>query len=247
MRAKYWLLLVLGLALAGCVVVNPRESKNVRASKINVQLGIGYMQQNKLEVANEKLLKALRQNPKSASAHNAYAMLQDRLLQKDKAELHYKKATKLDRKNSQAANNYGIFLCRNNREAESEKYFLQALKNPLYKTPEFAYTNAALCLLRIDKNDKAEEYLRKALAAKSDFPTALFSMGRLRFEQNNFTEARNYLEQYHLAGNRTAISLWLAIRIELELNNSGNVDELAANLASDFPDSEEYQSWLDSQ
>ena len=72
-------------------------------------------------------------------------------------------------------------------------------------------------------------------------------MGRLHFEQNNFTEARNYLEQYHLTGNRTAISLWLAIRTDLELNSSSNVDELAANLASDFPDSEEYQSWLDLQ
>lgn len=247
MRAKYWLLLVLVLVIAGCVVVNPRESKNVRASKINVQLGIGYMRQNKLEFANEKLLKALRQDPKSAAAHNAYAILQDRLLQKDKAEEHYKKATTLDRKNSQAANNYGVFLCNNNREAESEKYFLQALKNPLYKTPEFAYTNAALCLLRIDKNEKAEEYLRKALAAKSDFATALFSMGRLQFEQNNFTEAGIYLERYHLTGNRTAISLWLAIRTDLESNSSSNVDELAAILASDFPDSEEYQSWLELQ
>jgi type IV pilus assembly protein PilF len=235
------------LSLAGCVTVDPREPQNVRASKINVQLGIGYMQQNNLEVANEKLLKALRQNPKSAAAHNAYAMLQDRLLQKDKAEYHYKRATKLDRKDSQAANNYGTFLCRNNREAESEKYFLQALKNPLYKTPEFAYTNAALCLLKIDKNERAKDYLRKALAARSNFPMALIAMGKLVFEQDNFSEAKIYLDRYHRVAIPTATSLWLAIRTELELNSSSDVDALAENLESNFPDSDEYQSWLKTQ
>ncbi|MEE8364915.1 MAG: type IV pilus biogenesis/stability protein PilW [Gammaproteobacteria bacterium] len=243
----HWLLLAMVLSLAGCVTVDPRESKNVRASKINVQLGIGYMQQNNLEVANEKLLKALRQNPKSAAAHNAYAMLQDRLLQKDKAEYHYKRATKLDRKDSQAANNYGTFLCRNNRVAEAEKYFLRALKNPLYKTPEFAYTNAALCLLKIDKNERAKDYLRKALAARSNFPTALIAMGRLVFEQDNFSEAKIYLDRFHRVANPTATSLWLAIRTELELNSSSDVDALTENLESNFPDSDEYQSWLKTQ
>ncbi len=247
MRASYWLLLAIIISLAGCVTVDPRESKNVRASKINVQLGIGYMQQNNLEVANEKLIKALRQDPKSASAHNAYAMLQDRLLQKDKAELHYKKATRLDRNDSLAANNYGIFLCRNNREVESEKYFLQALKNPLYKTPEFAYTNAALCLLKIDQDEKAMEYLSKALAAKSNFPIALIAMGRLVFEQEKFPEAKIYLDRFHLVANPTAVSLWLAIRTELELNSSTNVDELAEKLKRNFPGSDEYQSWLKMQ
>ena len=247
MRINFWLVLVMVFALASCVVVDPRETKNVRASKINVQLGIGYMQQNNLELASEKLNKALRQDPKSASAHNAYAMLQDRLLQKDKAEFHYKKATTLDRKDSQAANNYGIFLCRNGREAASEKYFLRALKNPLYKTPEFAYTNAALCLLKIDRSEKAEAYLRKALAAKSNFPTALIAMGRLEFEQNKYPEAKIYLDRFHLVAKPSANSLWMAIRTELELNSSSNIDELAKILGSDFPDSDEYQSWLKMQ
>lgn len=242
-----WLLLVIVLSLAGCVTVDPRESKNVRASKINVQLGIGYMQQNNLEVASEKLLKALRQNPKSAPAHNAYAMLQDRLLQKDKAEYHYKQAVKLDRKDSQAANNYGAFLCRHGRAAESEKYFLRALKNPLYKTPEFAYTNAALCLLKIDQNERAMDYLHKALAARSNFPTALIAMGREQFEQHKFSEAKIYLDRFHLVANPTAISLWLAIRTELELDGSSNIDALTDRLGSDFPDSDEYQSWLKMQ
>jgi type IV pilus assembly protein PilF len=223
--------------------VNPEQTKNEKASAINVQLGIGYLQQNNLEFASEKLFKVLRQNPDSASAHNAYGILQERLKQTELAEFHYNKATKLDPKDSQANNNYGAFLCRNGREKKSEKYFLQALKNPLYKTPEYAYTNAALCLLKIDQKAKGKEYLRKALAAKSDFAPALLPMSDVLFEESQYADAKIYLDRYHLVARPSAKSLWLAIRNELELNAQGDIDELAQRLETDYPDSEEFKSW----
>ena len=244
MHSRIRLLCLLVPLLSACVAVEKGPSDPEKASAINVQLGIGYLRQNKLELANEKLLKALAYNPKSASAHNAYAILQDRLQVKDKAAYHYEKATSLDPQDSQAANNYGTFLCRNNQEAKSETYFLRALDNPLYKTPEFAYTNAALCLLKIGKRDKAIGYLTKALAADSNFPVALITMAKIKFEDENHKSAKLYLDRYHLVAQPTAKSLWLSIRTELMLNKDRDVDELASQLQSNFPDSDEYQSWL---
>ncbi len=244
MPVKNILLVLLLPCLVACVTVSDRQPDNVKASAINVQLGIGYMRQNNMEQANAKLSKALRQDPNSASAHNAYAILQERLLQKDKAEEHYSRATELDRNNSEAANNYGAFLCRNKREVESEKYFLRALKNPLYKTPEYAYTNAALCLIRIGQEDRAKGYLTKALAARSNFSTALIAMARLKYKEGNFVEARLYIDRFHLAAEPTAGSLWLAIRNELEMDGNIDVSELTQQLETDFPDSDEYKSWL---
>ena len=226
--------------------VEPDRNQNEQASAVNVQLGIGYLQQNNLELANDKLDKALRQDPNSASAHNAYAILQDRLLQTEKAEYHYKKATTLDPKNSQAANNYGAFLCRHGRELESEKYFMQALKNPLYSTPEFAYTNAALCLLQLGEpgeTEKAKEYLRKAIAAKNDFGPALLAMAQILFDQGEYVAAKPYLDRFHLVDRPTARSLWLAIRNTLQIDGQGNVTELAQRLGDEFPNSEEFKAW----
>lgn len=236
------LLVTIGL-LQACVAVNPGQTKNEKASAVNVQLGIGYLQQNNLDLASEKLTKALRQDPDSAAAHNAFAILQDRLRQTDKAEYHYKKATTLDPKNSQAANNYGAFLCRNGRELESEEYFLRALDNPLYNTPEYAFTNAALCLLKVNQTDSATEYLRQAIAAKSDFAPALVTMGDLLFQEGDHAKAKSYLDRYHLVAKASARSLWLAIRNTLELDTKGDVEELAQRLAAEFPDSEEYKAW----
>ena len=239
-----FLLLMAGL-LQACVAVNPGQTQDEKASAVNVQLGIGYLQQNKLELASEKLNKALRQDPRSASAHNAYAILQERLRQFDKAEYHYKKATELDPDDSQAANNYGTFLCKNGREAESEKYFMRALDNPLYSTPEFAYTNAAVCLLRIKQVEPAIEYLRKALAARTDFGPALLAMGGLYFDQMDYDLAKLYLDRYHLVARPTARSLWMSIRAALAMNPDTNVDELVQRLATDFPESTEYKAWQD--
>jgi type IV pilus assembly protein PilF len=239
------LLILFGLLQACYVPVGPDQTQNEKASAVNVQLGIGYLQQNDFELANDKLSKALRQDPDSAPAHNAFAILQDRLLQTEKAEYHYKKATKLDPENSQAANNYGAFLCRHGRELESEKYFMQALKNPLYSTPEFAYTNAALCLLQVGEareTEKAKEYLGKAIAAKSDFGPALLSMAQLLFDQGEYVAAKFYLDRFHLVAKPTARSLWLAIRNTLQIDGQGDITELAQRLGNEFPDSEEYKA-----
>ena len=229
--------------LQACVAVDPGPTKNERASAVNVQLGIGYLQQNNLVLASEKLNKALRQNPKSAAAHNAFAILQDRLKQLDKAEYHYEKATSLDPGDSQAANNFGAFLCRNGRELEAEEHFLRAVKNPLYNTPEYPYTNAALCLIKIKQTEKAKEYLSEAMAAKGNFGPALLTMGDLLFEEGAYSKAKPYLDHYHLVAKPSARSLWLAIRNTLELDTEGDVDEMAQRLEVEFPDSEEYKAW----
>lgn len=244
MHIKNALLLFLIPLLAACVTVGDRVPDNVKASAVNVQLGMGYLRQNNMELASQKLNKALRQNPDSASAHNAFAILQERLLQNDKAEFHYKRATQLDSGNSEAANNYGAFLCRNKREKESEGYFLKALDNPLYKTPEFAYTNAAVCLLRIDQRDQARKYLQKALAARSNFSTALISLAKLDFEDEDYNSAKTYLDRFHRVAEPTARSLWLAIRTELQMDSNRDVNELSQQLKANFPDSEEHKSWL---
>lgn len=236
------LLLVSGL-LQACVAVDPSKGRNEEASDVNTEMGLGYLQQNNFELASEKLIKALRQNPESVKANYVYAVLQDKLNQKELAEFHYQKATELDPKNSEAANNFGAFLCRNGRQLESEKYFIQALKNPLYKTPEFAYTNAAICMLQANELQRAKEYLRKAIAAKSDFGPALVAMGDVLYKERDYANAKIYLDRYHLSSKPSARSLWLTIRNTLELDEQGDIEELAQRLAAEFPDSQEYKEW----
>lgn len=236
--------LFVGLMLSGCVTVGNQQTQEEKASAINTELGIGYLQQENYQLASEKLIKALQYEPDSVRANYIYAILQDRLGETELAEYHYEKATELDPENSEAANNYGAFLCRNNREADSVKYFLRALDNPLYRTPEFAYTNAAICLLKIDRTEEAKTYLEKALTLRSDFGSALLVMADIAFEEGDHQVARSYLARHDQVSAPSAKSLWLNIRNQLELDADSNVDELAQMLETRFPDSDEYRAWL---
>jgi type IV pilus assembly protein PilF len=160
------------------------------------------------------------------------------------AEKHYKIAVELDSNDSVAANMYGKFLCLNGREAESEKYFLRAVDNSLYKTPEIAYTNAALCVLKMNQKVKAKTYFERALSAKSNFVIALIEMSALELSEGNFATAKIYIDRFHLVDRPTARSLWLEIRSELGINGGSNVKELGQKLESEFPNSVELKSWL---
>lgn len=236
----------MALILSSCAYVTVNETppgKLKKASRLNVQLGIGYLQQNNLEVASQKLNKALVQDPKSAIAHNAFGILQERLLQFDKAEKHYKMGAELDLNNSQANNNYGAFLCKRGRQAESEKYFLIALQQPLYKTPEFAYTNAGVCMMQIEKNEKAETYFKKALAARSNFASALINLADLYFKQGKYTESLLYLKRFNLVKNVTARSLSLEAHNYMELGNTDIASKKINTLKLKYPESKEYTEW----
>lgn len=238
-----WLLMVL---LSACAMVPVGPTRNEKASKINVELGVGYYQQGNLEQANEKLIKALNQDPKSSQAHYAYAVLQNRFLDKEKTEFHFRKAIDLDPKNSEALNNFGAYLCNDGRTEEADKMFMQAVKNPLYKFPEIAYSNAAVCLLKADatQTEKAKEYYTRALAKRNNYSPALLALAELSFDDEKYDLTRLYLQRFHLVAQPTARSLWLDIRNELEMDNQQRAYDLAEKLKSDFPESQQYKSWL---
>ncbi len=246
LRTSYTLLLL--LLLNACVMVPVGETRMQKASKINVQLGIGYYQQNNLELANAKLVKALREDPDSSQAHHAYAVLLNRFQEKKKAEKHFKKAIELDPENSEALTNYGAFLCKDGRYLEAEKMFLQAVDNPLYKSPEIAYTNAAVCLRKLEGDHgqmkRIKRYLQKALGKRNNFPPALLNMAEISVEEKNHDFARMYLDRYHRVARPSARSLWLEIQNELGAGHIQKASEWAQKLKKDFPDSPEYKKWL---
>ena len=68
MRIDKFLLVAASFGLlSACVTVDNKQTDDEAASNINTELGIGYLQQNNLELASEKLKKALRYNPKNLS------------------------------------------------------------------------------------------------------------------------------------------------------------------------------------
>ncbi len=246
-----WLSLVaVGLLVVACASSPSRDQEQAglkEAAKINVQLGVGYLNEGDLEHSKIKLERALTQDPELPSAHWSYALLQMRLGDTKLAEKHLKKAIDLDPNDARARNNYGFLLCNEGRVKEAEKQFLLAARNPLYKTPAVAYTNAGLCLLKADERDKAEQYLRAALGVRPNHAQALYQLARLKFEQGRYLQARAFMQRYAQASDHSPQSLWLSYRIERHLGNRGAAESFASQLKERFPDSREATKLLELQ
>ncbi len=218
-----------------------------RLAEIHTQLGLGYLKEGKKELAWKRLQQALLADPNYSPAHNALALLSERMNLPEKAEQHYRRAIESDPRDSAAMNNYGGFLCRQKKWAEAESYFQRAAANPLYQNPEFAQTNAGLCLLGAGQKDQAETYLRTALKTNPRLPTALIAMARLSLEKGRHLSARAYLQRYLENARHTPRSLWIGIQVERELGDKNALASYRMLLKGNFSDSRESRLLLDSE
>ena len=212
-----------------------------KASDANAELGIHYLQQGRLKLANEKLLKSLAQNPNSANSNHYFAILQERLEQNQKADQYFQKAISLSPQNPEIRNNYGSFLCKTNRPKAAVSQFLAAVKDPLYSTPEFAYTNAGICLRKANRSNdaEAENYFRLALKKRSSFPSALLQMAKLYQDRRNFSKAQAFMLRYESVGKSSPEALKLCATINVKMGDNAKAQNCRSTLLRLFPSSPE--------
>jgi type IV pilus assembly protein PilF len=213
------------------------EDPMVTAAHINAQLAVAYLKQNDINTAQEKIDKALLQNPRDASVQMSAGLVYERLQQADKADRHFAEALRLEPRNADLINTYAVFQCRHGHYAQGQKLFEQAAKSPSYGTPEVAYANAGVCARGAKNLAQAEELFRKALAARSDYPDALLQLADISFERGAGLAARGFLDRYFTVASPSAEALFLGVRIERSLGDGQAADRYRSQLQKDFPDS----------
>ena len=238
------------VALAACAgsggSVNDRAS-DADAAVANLNLGAGYLQQGNVELAIERLRRALAQDPDLVLAHSTIAFAYDQIGSFDEAETHFRRATQLDPEDGAAANSYAAFLCnRGNRWAEAEPYFRRAAQDLDYTTPEVATTNAGICARDAGDLEKAEENFRSALARNPRYADALLNMVELSYQSGEHLQTRAFTQRYLAVRPATASVLWICFNVERELNNAAGAEACATQLRS-FPGSPELQQLQEQQ
>jgi type IV pilus assembly protein PilF len=223
------------------------QNQRVEAAKLNMQLGIDYYRQGNLQQAKEKLERSLEQDPRNATTHAAAGLLYDRLGDTNKAEEHFSRAVSLDPKNPDIRNNFAVFLCGHKKYERGEKQALEAISDPLYKTPEAAYLNAGFCARGSGDLKRAEQYFRRALAVQPRFAQALLEMIDVEYQAQNYLAARAFLERYMAVQAPGPAALWLGIRVERALGNKALAGDYARRLTSEFPSSDEAKEFLESR
>ena len=242
-------LLVLVLLITACTTTpgpEDEENKNRKAAETNTALGQGYMQREQYEIALEKLKRAVAYDVTYAPAHTVLGILYETIGEFDLAEKEYAEAVKYDPDDGDINNNYGAFLCRVGKGKGADQYFLKAVKDPFYKTPEVAYLNAGNCALAEGDLDKADVFLRQSLGYNDKMPSALISMADVNYQTGNYMRARAFLQRFGSVGAWDEDSLLLGYRIESKLGDAKSANRYRLELLSLFPESSQ-AGWVAGQ
>ena len=241
------------LALAaGCVTTttetpsSPAGSQTVETdqprnrARIHTELASLYFTRGSMAVALDELRIAVAADDTYAQAHAMFGMVYMTLRENKPAQASFERALELAPNDPDINHNFGWFLCQTERAPEASRYFLQAVKNPLYETPWRSYSAAGVCALRAGNAKDAENYFQLALKLEPDEPTALLQLAQIRYRQNSLDEARKLVSRLNRLLAPTAESLWLALRIERKLGERVAEQSFAIQLRRRFPGSAEY-------
>lgn len=241
---------LLTLPLAACVTNTQQsndqgiygESAATERARAHSDLAAAYLQQGKYEIALNEFTVATKIDSNYSPAYNGLALVHAALGEDAKADANFKKSIQTDPKSSESHNNYGSFLCARKRYDESIGHFLEAVKNPLYATPNLAYANAGICSARKNDIPSAEIYLNKALQLQPLTYSAAYQLAEIQFKRGEVVAAKNNLQNVLVAA-PSAEALWLAIKIERVLGGRDNEASYALQLRQQYPKSEQ-AGWL---
>jgi type IV pilus assembly protein PilF len=223
------------------------ESTGQKRAAIRLQLAAAYYEQHQLEVALDEVKLALKADPQNAEAFGMRALIYMGMGELGLAEDNFQRALKLAPNNADLSNNYASFLCQNGRAPESLAYFDAALKNRTYQSPDKALNNAGSCSLKMHDYAAAERYLLQALKLTPDLPETNVNLARVYYERKDYARAGFFigrLDKVTKMESLTADVLWLAIKVQHKLGDTGAETALGTQLRRQYPASPEYAAYL---
>jgi type IV pilus assembly protein PilF len=223
----------------------PPQEQSARArARAHTELAAGYYELGNMAIALEEVKEAIRADSDYGPAYNVAGLIYAELKEDKLAHENFQQALRIDVLDSDANNNYGRFLCDRKREAEAIKYFLAALKNPLYANPDRSYVNAGLCTRRQGDVAGAEGYFLQALKVQPQQPQALYQLADIAYARGEFSRAKDYLMVLEKVAASGPEVLWLWLRVERQLGDRNAEASYAAQLRRSFPNSKEASALL---
>lgn len=218
---------------------SPTAAQRAAAAHVNLQLGLGYLQEGNLPIAKEKLERARSEDPELPGIHGAMALLDQRLGKDKDADKEFRAALQQDPHDPSMLNNYAVFLCSHGRSDEGVKNFELAAANPLYTTPWAAFTNAGVCLRASHRDADAASKFDRALRSNPAYSEAVFQASELDLTLQKLADARLRIDLFLLSNPATPDLLLLGWRVAQAQNDPQAQQHFAARLAQEFPNSQQ--------
>lgn len=247
------IILVVLMILNGCVTQSFENDEPIVKTQANrdemaatrVSLGLGYLKMGNMSQAKLNLEKAKRFSPQLVQVHTAFAHYYETVGEGDLAIESFEHALSIKADSPDTLNNYGVFLCRQDRVEEAEKQFLKAIAVPSYLLVAQSYENLSSCYLQDDNFEKAELYLNKAIHHSPNNTSILRQMVLLQYAMGDYTSAKRYLQKFERNTQRfTAQFLALAYKVYWKSGQRRTATKYGDMLVKMYPQSWEGKQYL---
>jgi type IV pilus assembly protein PilF len=224
-----------GRPMSDVISTSPSESR----ARTHVDLGMEYFNIGRGAVALDEAKAALKENSGYAPAYYLMGLVYMSLDQIALADEAFLRALNVAPGDPDFNASYGWFLCLQGRTADGMSRFERAVRNPYYRYPTRAYTNAGLCMLR-EKNDAAAEaQFTRALMADQSNSRAVYELAAIAYRRGDDRNAHEYLDRLHQNFPTTAQSAWLGLRVARRLGERNAQASYAEQLRTRFANSNE--------
>lgn len=237
----------LAMVLTGCSTTTTTETKTAdmatkveptQRAQIHTERSAEWFRNGRLATALEAAQQAVAAQSSYAPAYSMLALIYMELREDVKAQASFEQALRLSPADSLTLNNYGWFICQRQDPKRSLRYFNQALRNPLYPTPETALYNAGVCSRLAGDIAMAETNLRAALVRDPQFGPALYELADIAFSQMRYKEADAQFARFsNLVREPDANGLLLGAKISRAMGDRNAEAGYISQLRRRFPDS----------
>jgi type IV pilus assembly protein PilF len=247
---KIFKLVLMATLLAGCASTGGGSAGTPQvdmtraqtSARLHTELAASYYERAQYAIALQELGIALQAEARYAPAYTVRAMVRMALREDEQAEADFRRSLDLDNTNSETHNNFGWYLCQRGRAKESLNQFKDALKNPLYSSPEMAYVNLGFCSQKAGLMREAESNLQRALILRPGMPEALYGLANWSYASGDFASAKAYFLRFSQGvAELSAEQLLLAVRIERKMRDRNSEASYTLQLRKRFPLSRETQ------
>lgn len=248
------LLIVLATALlAACAGTAPSADREIktdsdqtdgdRRASVRLELAQGYFSRGQFNTALDELKLALQAKPDMREAVNLRGLIYGAMGEHQLAEEAFRRALAIYPNDPDTLHNYGWFMCQQQRWPTADSLFDQALAQSTYRAPARTLLAKGVCEARAGRMLVAEKTLSRAFELDPGSPAVAVNLSEVLYRNRELERARFYVKRVNSQPEQVnAQSLWLQLRVERKLGNSGTVDDLAMQLRRKYPQAPETQS-----
>lgn len=208
-------------------------------AQLHAEIAAGFYERGQMDVALQELNQAVKLDPQNAKIYNVYGLVYATLGEDANAQRNFQQALAIAPNDSDIRQNWGWFLCTHGKPREAIPEFEQAVRNPLYKNPDVALTNAGKCSVEIGETRRADEYFKRALAINPVNIAAAYNLALLAYREGRIDEARAMIRRVMQVPNPAPDALYLGMCIERKAGDRSTEASYVSQLRNRYPESAE--------